>query len=64
MNTNDVELIDEYGPIFEFLQEICTRYHLGKNSPEFDRAGFTDWVVLRAGLLYIEYVLQPGSAQC
>jgi hypothetical protein len=61
---SEVEVIDEYEAIFDFLREICTRYHLGKNSPEFDQTAFADWVVLRAGLLYIEYVLQPESAQC
>jgi hypothetical protein len=64
MNTNDVDVIDEYEPVFDFLREICTRYHLGKNRPEFDQQAFTDWVVLLAGLLYIQYVLQPDSAQC
>jgi hypothetical protein len=64
MNTNEVEVVDEYGPIFEFLQEVCTRYHVGKNRPEFDQQAFTNWVVLQAGLLYIQYVLQPESAQC
>jgi hypothetical protein len=64
MNTNEVEVIDEYEEVFDFLKEVCSRYHLSKNSPEFDQQAFTDWVVLQAGLLYIQYVLQPDSAQC
>jgi hypothetical protein len=63
MNANEVE-VDEYEAIFDFLKEVCTRYHLGKHSSEFDQQAFTDWVVLQAGLLYIQYVLQPESAQC
>ena len=64
MNENEVEMIDDYEEIFNFLKEVCTRYHLGKNQSEFDQQAFTDWVVLRAGMLYIQYVLQPESAQC
>jgi hypothetical protein len=64
MNINEVEAVNEYAPIFEFLEELCTRYHLGKNRPEFDQEEFIDWAVLQAGLLFIQFVLQPESAQC
>ena len=64
MNTTEVEVVDEYDAIFDFLKEVCTRYHVGRRSPAFDQQAFTDWVVLQAGLLYIQYVLQPEGAQC
>ena len=37
MNLNEVDVIDEidqYEAIFDFLKEVCTRYHLGKNRSE------------------------------
>jgi hypothetical protein len=64
MNTNEIEAIDEHEAIYGFLKEVCTRYHLGTKRTDFDHKAFTDWVVLEAGYLYIQHVLQPDSAQC
>ena len=61
---NELDFVDEYEEIFDFLQEVCSRYHLGKKSGQFDERSFSDWVVKEAGLLYIKHVLQPESAHC
>ena len=64
MQSNDVEMIDQDEEIFDFLQEICARYHLGRQSAQFDQKAFIDWVVVQAGMLYIRYVLQPQGGNC
>jgi len=66
MKDNEVviEQVDEHEVIFDFLRAICVRYHLDKDDPSFSQREFIDWIVLRAGLLYIEYVLQPESTHC
>jgi hypothetical protein len=55
---------DEFEPVFDFLKELCSRYHLGRKDPGFNDKEFIDWAVVEAGQLYIQYVLQPQSTVC
>jgi hypothetical protein len=64
IENDQIDFVDEFQEVFDFLQEVCSRYYLSKKDGQFDEPSFSDWVVKNAGLLYIKYVLQPGSTHC
>ena len=61
---NEMEVIIDSEELFEFLGQICSYYHTGKQSPYFSERDFVIWVVVRAGELYVKHVLEPQSGHC
>ncbi len=50
--------------LFDFLEQICELYRSRKQHPNFSDRAFVDWVVVRAGQLYIQFVLEPECGHC
>jgi hypothetical protein len=61
---NETEVITDSEELFDFLGQICEYYHTGRQSPHFSEMDFVIWVVVRAGELYLKYVLEPQSGHC
>ena len=61
---NKIEVVVDSEELFDFPGQICKYYHLGRQNQNFIERDFVDWVVLRAGQLYIKYVLEPESGHC
>jgi len=61
---NEVEVVIDSKELFDFLEEICEYYRIGSQSPLFNERDFINWVVVRAGQLYIKYLLEPESGHC
>ena len=63
-NDQQCDTCEGFDEAFAFMEELCLRFHLEKNSGKFDPKAFSDWVVVEAGMLFIRHILQPDSAQC
>jgi hypothetical protein len=61
---NETGVITDSDELFEFLGQIGSYYHVGRQSAHFSERDFIIWVVVRAGELYLKYVLEPESGHC
>lgn len=55
---NEVEVIMDCEELHGFLKQICEYHRVAHKSTLFNERDFMNWVVVRAGQLYIKYVLE------
>jgi len=58
MQENEEALID-VTELLDFVEQVYEFYQAGHQNPLFNEQDFMKWVVIRAGQLYIRYVLEP-----
>jgi hypothetical protein len=62
-NDSVVSAADQDEEIFDFLHEVCWRYHLGRHSTNFNESEFISFVVLEAGRLYLKVATKPITGE-
>ena len=59
MHENAEEEVTDVTEVFDFLEEILEYNRIGRERPFFNERDFMNWVVARAGQLYIKFVVEP-----